>query len=141
MRNILIILVAVLGLVSCGNSGKSTAPKEPEGDRVEVIYFHGKKRCPTCTAIEKNTAELASTLLADEVKGGSVVFRIVDITTPDGEAIADRYEVAWSSLFVNKWENGHESRNDMTEFGFRYARNDPDGFKKGLEAKIRQLMK
>lgn len=28
------------------------------GKYVEVIYFHGKQRCPTCRAIEKYTKEV-----------------------------------------------------------------------------------
>lgn len=92
-------------------------------------------------AIEKNTKELMESMFADELKEGSVVFKSVDISTPDGEAIADKYEVTWSSLFVNKWKEGKESRNNMTEFGFGNARKNPDGFKKGLAEKIRQLLK
>lgn len=56
------------------------------------------------------------------MKNGTVVFKTVDISTPEGEKIADKYEVTWSSLFVNKWKDGKESRNNLTEFGFGNAR-------------------
>lgn len=135
------IFALVIGLMSCGNRDHTANAKYPEKDRVEVIYFHGKQRCATCMAIEKNTKELMESMFADELKEGSVVFKSVDISTPDGEAIADKYEVTWSSLFVNKWKEGKESRNNMTEFGFGNARKNPDGFKKGLAEKIRQLLK
>lgn len=135
------IFVFVIGLMSCGNSEHTANVKSPEKDRVEVIYFHSKQRCATCMAIEKNTTELVNSMFADELEKGSVVFKSVDISTPEGEAIADKYEVTWSSLFVNKWKDGKESRNNMTEFGFGNARKDPDGFKKGLAEKIRQLLK
>ena len=92
-------------------------------------------------AIEKNTKEVINTLFANELKNGAIVFRSVDISTTEGEKIADRYEVTWSSLFVNKWKNGKETRNNLTEFGFGNARSNPDGFKKGLADKIRQSMK
>lgn len=131
----------IFGLMSCGNGENAVSAKAPEKDRVEVIYFHGKQRCATCVAIENNTQELIDSMFTDELKNGTVVFKIVDISTPDGEVIADKYEVTWSSLYVNKWKDGKETRNDMTEFGFSKARKDPDGFKKGLAEVIRQSLK
>ena len=92
-------------------------------------------------AIEKNTEEVVNTLFANELNNGTVVFTTVDISTQEGEEIADKYEVTWSSLFVNKWKDGKESRNDLTEFGFGNARTNPDEFKKGLADKIRQSLK
>lgn len=135
------IFALVIGLMSCGNGENTANAKSPEKDRVEVIYFHGKQRCATCMAIEKNTKELVNSMFADKLKNGTVVFKTVDISIPEGEAIADKYEVTWSSLFVNKWKGGKETRNNMTDFGFGNARNNPNGFKKGLAEKIRQSLK
>lgn len=137
MKRLMMIVALATGLTLC----ESVSAKSPKKDRVEVVYFHGKQRCATCMAIEKNARETVSTMFADEVKKGSVVFRTVDISTSEGEKEADKYEVTWSSLFVNKWRNGKESRSNMTEFGFGHARKNPDGFKKGLAAKIRQSLK
>lgn len=135
------IFALIIGLISCGNGENTANAKSPEKDRVEVIYFHGKQRCPTCRAIEKGTVEVVNNMFVSEMKDGKVVFRTVDISTPEGEKVADEYEVTWSSLFVNKWKNGKETRNNMTEFGFGNARKDPDAFKKGLADKIRQSLK
>ena len=106
------------------------------GDRVEVIYFHG-----TCKSIEEQTKELLTGSLAEAVKTGQIVYRTVDISDKEGEKIADRYEVTWSSLFVNRWKDGQEQRNNMTEFAFSKATSDPEGFKAGLKEKIEILMK
>ena len=135
------IFALIIGLMSCGSGDNTSTAKSPEKDRVEVIYFHGKQRCATCMAIEKNTKEVVNTLFANELKNGTVVFRTVDISTPEGEKIADKYEVTWSSLFVNKWKDGKETCNNLTEFGFGKARKNPDDFKKGLADKIRQSLK
>lgn len=131
----------IIGLMSCGNSENTAHAKTPEKDRVEVIYFHGKQRCATCMAIEKNTQELVNSMFADELKKGTVVFKAVNISTLEGEAFADKYEVTWSSLFVNKWKDGKEIRNNMTEFGFGNARRNPEGFKKVLAEEIRKSLK
>ena len=137
MKKLLLFFALMIGLMSCGSGDNTATAKSPEKERVEGIYFHGKQRC----AIEKNAKVVVSTLFANELKNGTVVFKTVDISTPEGEKIADKYEVTWSSLFVNKWKDGKESRNNLTEFGFGNARNNPDGFKKGLADKIRQSLK
>jgi len=141
MKKLLMLLALIITMASCSSSEETAATKTHERDRVEVIYFHGKQRCPTCIAIENCTKDVVSTLFANELKDGSLVYRTFDISTPEGEKIADRYEVTWSSLFVNKWEDGRETPLNMTEFGFANARSNPDAFRNGLADKIRQALK
>ncbi|MGM9832912.1 MAG: nitrophenyl compound nitroreductase subunit ArsF family protein [Candidatus Limisoma sp.] len=142
MQKLLILLLVLTGLVSCGSKtdGAATLTESPKGDCVEVVYFHGAQRCPTCRAIEKCTRELLEAEFADELKSGKVVFKVVDISTTDGESLADQYEVTWSSLFVNEWKGGNESRNDMTDFAFGNARSNPDEFKAELAETIRKML-
>lgn len=141
MKKLLMLLALIITMASCNSNEETADTKTHERDRVEVIYFHGKQRCPTCMAIESCTKDVVNTLFANELKDGSLVYRTVDISTPEGEKIADRYEVTWSSLFVNKWEDGHETPDNMTEFGFTNARSNPDAFRNGLADKIRQALK
>lgn len=141
MKKLLMFFALLIGLLSCGSGENTANAKSPATDRVEVIYFHGKQRCATCMAIEKNTREILNSQFANKLKNGKVVFKNVDISTPEGEKIADRYEVTWSSLFVNKWKNDKETRNNMTEFAFGNARKNPDAFKKTLADKIRHSLK
>lgn len=110
-------------------------------DYVEVSYFHGKQRCKTCIAIEKYAKEVVTEDFAKEQKNGRVVFKVVDISTSDGERIAKSYHVTWSSLYVNGWKKGKETRKDMTAFAFKNARSDTDKFKKVVSATIRKLLK
>ena len=93
MKKLLIIFALMIGLMSCASGENTASAKSPEKNRVEVIYFHGKQRCATCMAIEKNAKEVVNTLFANELKNGTVVFKTVDISTPKGEKIADKYEV------------------------------------------------
>lgn len=116
---------------------KMAAPKTS----VEVLYFHGKQRCPTCIAIGDNSKDVVNKDFAKQVKTGQVKFKEIDISTPQGEKIADRYHVTWSSLYVNQWKNGKEKRNDMTEFGFGNARSNTPAFRTGLKKKITQMLK
>lgn len=142
MKKILFILSLLIGVVSCrGGSDSAVETSKTSGDYVEVIYFHGKKRCPTCRAIEQCSREVIDSTFAKDVKNGKVVFRTVDISTSEGEALADKYQITWSSLFVNRWSGGKETRSDMTEYAFSNARKDPAKFKQTLTDKIRQSLK
>lgn len=144
MKRLFFILLAVIGLTSCGNNQSAnaqTTAKTTQKEYVEVLYFHGKQRCVTCNAIEKLTKEVIDKDFAGQLKDGKIVFKVIDISTKEGEKIADKYEVTWSSLFINKWEGGKESKNNMTDFGFSYAKGSPDVFKAGVKKKIEELLK
>ena len=119
---------------------KRTERKAVPKTVVEVLYFHSKQRCPTCIAIGNNSKDVVSRYFAKEVKAGQVKFKEIDISTPAGEKIGDKYHVTWSSLYVNQWKNGKEKRCDMTSFGFGNARSNTQAFRTGLINKIRQLL-
>lgn len=131
------ILLTLSFLLCLTTSLAQTAPDT----YVEVLYFHGKQRCVTCKAIESCTREVIDKQFTAQVKEGKVRFRAVDISTPDGEKLADRYRVSRSSLFINGWKNGKESRNDLTLFAFRNARSHTELFKQEVKEKIVQLLK
>ena len=139
-RSLLFILAVSLCLTRTAQTKKvisKTVPKK----MVEVIYFHSKQRCPTCIAIGHISEEVVNKDLAAQVKGGKLKFKEVDISTTEGEKLGDKYRVTWSSLFVNQWKNGRETRNDLTRFGFENARSNPSAFRTGLKNKILELLK
>ena len=143
MKNLLSVLVMCLFMIvfaSC-NAKVGKSSKDSGKDRVEVLYFHGKQRCLTCNAIEKNAKEAVDANFAKELKAGTVVFRVIDISDEKNEKIADKYEVTWSSLIVSKWKDGREQSVNMTDFAFGNARNNPDKFKSTLVEKIQKMLK
>lgn len=144
MRKILLTLMAAMALASCGNRPKTQSEVSAETNRqecVEVLYFHGKQRCVTCNTIERLTKEVLDKDFAQQLGDGEVVFKTIDLSTKEGEKIADKYEVTWSSLYINKWKDGEETRNNMTDFGFSYAKSSPDVFKEGVKKKVNELLK
>lgn len=141
MKNVLLILTLCVGMVACsGGKTKSVAEnQQTKKDVVEVLYFHGAQRCATCMAIEKNTKELVETAYAEPLKSGKLVFRSVDITKE--EALAERYEVSWSSLILVDYDkSGKESATNLTEFAFGNARTAPDKFKAELSKQISEML-
>lgn len=119
MKKLFYLLIATIVLISCGNGSKNktetSIAKENQTNRVEVLYFHGAQRCITCRAIEANTVALLDSLYSKEQADGKIIFKVIDISKKENEQIADKYEVTWSSLFVNGWKDSKENVNNMTE--------------------------
>lgn len=145
MRSYTIIVSIIATLASaCAISCASQGDKQPQAttdemvNHIEVIYFHGNMRCITCKAIEKYARETVDSIFPDEKESGRVIFRTVNIT--DNEEMADNYQASGSSLFVTSLADGHESRKDLTEYGFRTARRHHEMFQDSLASAIRQSL-
>lgn len=144
MNRLILALAACCSLAACdnGNAGKGrTEEGQSQKDHVEVLYFHSQKRCATCMAIETRTHEAIEAEFAEELKSGALVFKTIDISEPTNEYIADKYEIAWSSLLVSNWKDGKETYDNITEYAFANARTSPDKFKNGVAQKLRTLLK
>ena len=135
-----LLTLFTLLLVACGGNGRSQASTpeaargqtEPSGQvepsgRMEVLYFHGKKRCATCIAIEQLTKETVEGLGRRDV-----TVRILEIG--QNEELAQRYGVAWSSLLVVRGD----SVRDLTRMGFNLARSSPEEFRARLTETVTQ---
>lgn len=134
MKRIFLIIALAISLISCGGntSKKQAATKTQQSDITEVLYFHGKQRCNTCNAIEKLTKEVVDSLANEKV-----VMKIIDLSKKENEAIADKYEVTWSSLILDR--NGKIE--NLTDAGFSYAKGQPEMFKVKLVEAINNISK
>ncbi len=104
---------------------------------IEVKYFHGKQRCITCRNIEKHALELLQEDYAKEMKDGKIKFTVTDFSTDEGKTVAKDYKVTFSSLFVVRGK----TRVNLTQMGFKYAKNQPEEFKKQLKKEIEDLLR
>lgn len=105
-------------------------------------YFISMERSVVaCRAIETNTVALLDSLYSKEQADDRIIYKVIDISKKENGQIADKYEVTWSSLFVNGWKDGKENVNNMTEFSFSNARKSPDKFKEGIKNKVDELLK
>ena len=135
MKHLLILLAVFIGLAACVGESTGVTTEAPS-DGVDVLYFHGRQRCLTCRAIEKEAKEVV-----DSLNNADVHFRVIDITAPENQALTDRYEITWSSLVLVRYDDGKETSENVTQFAFANARSNPAQFKKELAAKINQMLK
>jgi hypothetical protein len=84
--------------------GPATAPTS--GDKVIVYYMHATIRCVTCNAIEKAAHEAVQRDFAEQLKTGSVEWKVVNFNK--AEALAKRYDIATSTVVVVHLRDGKE---------------------------------
>lgn len=141
MKKVFYVLTIVTVLTSCGNRAGNQRQTETHGkpDRIEILYFRSPQRCVICSSIETRTKELLDSLYPDEMANGEIVYRMIELSGKENKSIADKYEAAWTSLFINRWKDGQETINNMTEYAISHSMRPPREFKEGLENKIEEL--
>jgi len=108
---------------SCSNGKTPSEKKSPEistttDPTIQILYFHGDRRCPTCIKVGEVSLNLFNTKYASN---SLVVYKDVNIDKEENKAIAEKYQIAGSSLLVDV--NG-EVKN-ITVDAFKYARTEP----------------
>jgi hypothetical protein len=143
MKKAFYVLTTVTILTSCGNRAGNQRTVETHGrpDRIEILYFRSPQRCVICNNIETRTRELLDSLYPDETANGEIVYRMIELSGKENKPIADKYEAAWTSLFINRWKDGQETVNNMTEYAISHSMHPSRKFKEGLENKIEELRK
>ena len=123
-------LTCLLSACGGGNSRPNEQTPQSVSDTarapIEIMYFYGKQRCVTCRAIEQVVVERTQNELREEIASGQVHFRAIDWTQET--TLAERYEMAWSSLIIDC--NGEIT--NLTEKAFTYARQQPDKLKEEI---------
>ena len=76
------------------------------GDKVIVYYMHPTLRCVTCNAIEKAAHEAVQQDFAEQLRTGSVEWKVVNFS--EDEELAVRYNVASSTVVVVHLRDGEE---------------------------------
>ncbi len=143
MKRVLLTFILCSALTSCSKSvDKGRVESQcvsTKSDVVEVLYFHGARRCVTCLAIEEHARDLVETVYAEEQKRGNLVFRSVDIA--EEVVLAKKYEVAWSALILVDYnKGGRETVLNLTELAFGSARTAPERFKSELSARLNTML-
>jgi hypothetical protein len=129
------ILLSTLILVMTSAVFGQTATK------LQIVYFHAKYRCATCTSIEENTRKTLDTYFSAQLKNGTIKLQVLDVSDEKNEKLAEKYEASGSSLFLTKLDGKKETTTDFTNFAFSYSHNQAEKFIAGLKAEIEKNLK
>ncbi|PLX31980.1 MAG: hypothetical protein C0600_04250 [Ignavibacteria bacterium] len=113
---------------------RATRPEVDKPKPVTVYYFHTNRRCKTCLAIERISRGVVKDSYGDDKR---VQFRSVNIEKEKNAALAERFEVAGSSLIVSC---GKKST-DLTTKAFTYAGSSPGKLQAALIKTIKKYLK
>jgi len=124
-RVFLIIAMAIVSVSvgSCGNSKTNSGEKKSPDQTIQILYFHGDRRCPTCIKVGEVSLNLYNTKYATNT---IIVYKEVNIDKEENKALAEKYQVTGSSLLVDV---KGEVKN-ITIDAFKYAKSDPTQLEK-----------
>ncbi len=103
--------------------------------KVEVYYFHYSRRCITCQAVETQTLKSIQQLYPEQFKKGLITFKSVNLDEKNSETLAKKCKAEGQSLLIIS----NNTRIDLTEQGFMYAKSQPDKLKAELKKTIDPL--
>ena len=82
--------------------------------------------------------EVAKTLSG----GKKVVYKVIDFSKPENKKLAEKYQIAWTSLLLIKHgADGKETVKNLSEYAIENARTNTEAFRKTLANDIRALLK
>lgn len=105
--------------------------------KLDIYYFHGHRRCATCLAVENETRALLSSDFKNELDTGVLKLMVLNLEEPESQTLVQKYGIWGSSLLL---VNNQGQKVDLTELGFRFARNKPERFREELRSIIQQQL-
>lgn len=126
MKNIFFTLIVALAVMACGQSSQSSSQASGseilDDAKVTVYYFHGRMRCQTCLNIQSVVNSAVEENFADN---DEVTFVEIDFSDRANAALADKYEIAFSSVVIAT----AKSHTNLTDEAFAMVMNNPDGLR------------
>ena len=135
MRKIFILVSMVLAVTTVMGQTKTNVKAEK---KVDVYYFHGAHRCPTCNAIEKETKALLESTFKKQLEDGTIKLNVLNHEEKKNKALVEKYEIWGSSLLLID-KNGKVV--NLTDLAYSKARNEAAEFKADLKAELDKLLK
>lgn len=107
MKNYVYFLSLCVSIILAG--AVHAAPAQNDSKFI-VYYFHTTGRCPTCFKMEKYTDEAIQTYFAKEIKSGKIVWKVVDVETPENRHFIKDYNLYTKSVVISETKSGKEIR-------------------------------
>jgi hypothetical protein len=134
MKQISLLTLALLIFMGSWSCNAQTNKKEntsKASNKVEAYYFHFSARCVTCKTVE---AEAKADI--ESLYGGKVTFQSVNLDEESSKALAEKLQIAGQTLLIVKGD----TKINITNEGFMYARSNPEKFKAVIKEKIDPLV-
>lgn len=107
-------------------------------EKLEIVDFHGTRRCYSCQTIEKYVHETLKEYFQEELADGTITFQSVNGELAENNAIVTKYQARGSSLFINAIQDGKETIEEDTMV-WRLV-GDEQKFKSYFKEKIETLL-
>ncbi len=121
------IVLIIAGGLAAGCTSSSESPASPQSstsltnpvnsfsvEKVEVYHFHGNTQCPSCIAVGDLAEKTVNDNFKAELASGRVVFAHVNYDLPENSALAAKYGVTGSSLWLGIYDsNGFHKQQDI----------------------------
>lgn len=75
---------------------------------VDVIYFHGDTRCPTCRRIESYAQAAVEAQFADQLAKGEMAWRAVNYEQPENAHFLEDYQLVAPTVVVVQHTSGSQ---------------------------------
>ena len=115
---LVILLLAVAGCADISSHPVPPAQPSVSGtsstvEKVEVYHFHGNQQCTSCIAVGDLAEKTVNASFKNELASGRLVFAHVNYDLPENAALAAKYNVTGSSLWIGVYDaNGfHKQQN------------------------------
>lgn len=134
MKNLVLFIstiTVIMGSWSCNAQTDKKDAKSYASDKVEAYYFHFTARCVTCKTVE---AEAKADI--ENLYGGKVTFQSINLDEDSGKALAEKLQIAGQTLLIVKGD----TKINITNEGFMYARSNPEKFKAIIKEKVDPLV-
>jgi hypothetical protein len=136
MKQINLFIVTVMALTfstSCSGQSekKENTPAVSKAGNIEVVYFHNARRCATCNAVEDVSIQALT-----EKHGEKIPFTSYNLEEAEGKSRAQELGVGGQTLLIIKGD----TKINITNEGFMYARSNPDKLKQVITEKIDSLL-
>lgn len=110
---------------------QENTPVEKPEVKIKIIayYFHPTARCQTCLNIENFSREVVETKFEKEFKGGTIIFRALNIEDSANEHYRDEYNLEYSSLILTKLAGERQTKWKNLEYVWKFAHDKEQFFK------------
>ena len=140
-KSLLIIALAIVS-ISFGNCGNSSPKVEKQissevseaAPSIQILYFHGDRRCPTCIKVGEISLNLFKSKYANNA---AVAYKEVNTDKEGNKAIAEKYQIMSSSLIIDV--NG--TVKNITVDAFKLAKSDAAALEKMITDIIEEGLK